>query len=127
MTNIMTRTITLFCVCDVFDCSVFKSIFFPYFTLSYEVIISYYYVGSGNVLRTNQWWIQDFPEGGAANPKQGHQPIIRQNVCQKMHENKRNWTERDVRPRRPFPWIYHCKWLFFIRRKPKVLIHKRKF
>ena len=31
---------------------------------------------------------------GAATPDRVRQPIILQNVCQKIHENERNWTEK---------------------------------
>ena len=42
----------------------------------------------------DQWWIQDFPDGGA-NLRKGCQPIIwpNSNFSRKLHENKRNWTQ----------------------------------
>ena len=37
-----------------------------------------------------------FPEGGGYQPQSLWQtPIIWQDYCQKLHENERNWTERE--------------------------------
>ena len=43
-----------------------------------------------------QWRLQDSSEGSAPTSEQGHLPVIRQNVCQALHENERNWTEGAV-------------------------------
>ena len=56
-------------------------------------------VGLGAFASENIWkyvqqninGIQNFPDRGA-NPRGGHQSIIWQNNCQKLHENERNWT-----------------------------------
>ena len=36
-----------------------------------------------------QWWIHGFPEE-VSTPEAASQSVIRQNVCQKLHENKTN-------------------------------------
>ena len=50
----------------------------------------------------NQWRIQGFPDGrgggGDCEPLRLEQkPIILQDFCRKMHENKRNWTFPRIR------------------------------
>ena len=56
----------------------------------------------------NQWWIQDFSDGGRVLTSEfGVKNIIWQDFCQKLHENERNWTERRRASLAP-PWIHQC-------------------
>ena len=45
---------------------------------------------------------------GRANPRIGSQPIICHTLCLKLHENERNWIERNRRPPPPH-WIRQCQ------------------
>ena len=45
--------------------------------------------------------------GSEHNPLEGVQPIIRQNLCQKLLENERNWTQGERASLVP-PWICQC-------------------
>ena len=43
----------------------------------------------------DQWRIQDFPDGGEANPgKFDENPLCGKIFAKKLHGNVRNWTER---------------------------------
>ena len=51
---------------------------------------------------TDQWRIQDFPDGWGTTPDVGWKPIILQDFCQKLHENGSNW-DRGSAPRLDSP------------------------
>ena len=42
-----------------------------------------------------KWRIQDFPDRGLRPLSLGQKPNILQDFCQKLHENERNWTQRE--------------------------------
>ena len=47
-----------------------------------------------NLRITQQWRIQDFPDGGHQPPRWERQPTILPSFYQKLHENERIWTLR---------------------------------
>ena len=53
----------------------------------------------------HQWRIQDFPDGGGANPRGGAPTYYLTNFSQKLHENEENLTQRGggARPCAPPP------------------------